>query len=270
MNLQQRILLGTMPNVLIVHLQRITTNFETWPITNEKINTRLEFPPILDLNRYSFKTNMEGKVKGKFEEKEIQDMMEQSDDNYIYRLVGVNVHRGSANRGHYWSLIHTKRGAEEPDPKENEADWLAVGKDSWKKFDDDETKYFSFRDLEKEAFGGDGTGLTNSEVDAYLASDDKKYGKSAYMLVYERKTKKQIREVRLKEEGKADPPVAIASQEPAADVEMAAPAESAGDGGANVVAEEVALVDYRSIQCFIPEWIRTIVSTDNTSFVVDR
>ena len=40
-----------------------------------------------------------------------------------------------------------------------------------------------------ETFGGDTTGLTNDEVNAMLASEDKKYGKSAYMLVYERKTK---------------------------------------------------------------------------------
>ena len=37
-------------------------------------------------------------------------------------------------------------------------------------------------------------------MDAVLASEDKKYGKSAYMLVYERKTKNQIREVRKKGE----------------------------------------------------------------------
>ena len=64
--LQNRTLLGSMPNVLIVHLQRITQNFETWPFTNEKINSRLEFPPILDLNKYSFKANMAGKVNGVF------------------------------------------------------------------------------------------------------------------------------------------------------------------------------------------------------------
>ena len=145
---------------------------------------------------------MEGKVDGKFEDAKIQELMELDDDDYIFRLVGVNVHRGSANRGHYWSVINTKRGEQEVEPKdkESEAEWLGVQKDVWKKFDDDEVKFFSFKDLEQEAFGGDSTGLTNAEMDAYLTSDDKKYGKSAYMLVYERKTKNKIREVKKKGE----------------------------------------------------------------------
>jgi ubiquitin C-terminal hydrolase len=33
-----------------------------------------------------------------------------SDDDYIYRLVGVNVHVGTADHGHYYSLIDIKRG----------------------------------------------------------------------------------------------------------------------------------------------------------------
>ena len=65
-----------MPNVLVVHLQRIMQDYSTWPFTNEKINSRLEFPPILDLNKYSFKTNMAGKVQGKFEDELLNDMME--------------------------------------------------------------------------------------------------------------------------------------------------------------------------------------------------
>ena len=43
-------------------------------------------------------------------DQKIADLMELTDDHYIYKLVGVNVHRGSANRGHYWSVINIKRG----------------------------------------------------------------------------------------------------------------------------------------------------------------
>ena len=32
------------------------------------------------------------------------------DDCFEYKLVGVNVHSGTANAGHYWSYINTHRG----------------------------------------------------------------------------------------------------------------------------------------------------------------
>lgn len=41
-----------------------------------------------------------------------------SDDDYIYRLVGVNVHVGTADHGHYYSLIDIKRGIQELNPFE--------------------------------------------------------------------------------------------------------------------------------------------------------
>jgi hypothetical protein len=42
-----------MPNVLIVHLQRIVFSFDTF--MNDKINSRFEFPQVMDLKDYSFK-----------------------------------------------------------------------------------------------------------------------------------------------------------------------------------------------------------------------
>jgi hypothetical protein len=36
-----------------------------------------------------------------------------------------------------------------------EADWLNVEKDNWRVFNDDEVKFFSFKDMAAEAFGGD-------------------------------------------------------------------------------------------------------------------
>ena len=51
--------------------------------------------------------------------------MRAQDDEYEYRLVGVNIHRGVADSGHYWSMIHVKRGQDEPDPAKNPAEWQA-------------------------------------------------------------------------------------------------------------------------------------------------
>lgn len=51
-DISKRVLLSSAPNVLIVHLQRIIFNFDTF--RNDKINTFFEFPYHLDLNPYSF------------------------------------------------------------------------------------------------------------------------------------------------------------------------------------------------------------------------
>lgn len=44
------------------------------------------------------------------------------DDEFIYKLTGVIIHQGTAEHGHYYSLINTKRGANEVD--ENKPEWL--------------------------------------------------------------------------------------------------------------------------------------------------
>lgn len=36
--------------------------------------------------------------------------MPEPEDCFEYKLVGVTVHSGSANAGHYWSYINTQRG----------------------------------------------------------------------------------------------------------------------------------------------------------------
>ena len=50
-----------------------------------------------------------------------------------------------------------------------------------------------------EAFGGDATGVKESEQQIYI-SEGQAYGKSAYMLVYERKTKSPVREIKIQGE----------------------------------------------------------------------
>lgn len=107
----------------------------------------------------------------------------------------MNIHIGSADHGHYYSIINTNRGVAEVDPYVKEAEWLNVEKDNWRVFNDEEVKYFSFKDLAAEAFGGNETALNQNEVQNFLASTEASYGKSAYMLVYERKKKKDINEV---------------------------------------------------------------------------
>jgi ubiquitin carboxyl-terminal hydrolase 34 len=131
-DVQKRTLITETPNVLIIHLQRIVFNFDTFQ--NDKLNQHFEFPALLDLKPYSYHEVMRreglGKNKPKTAEQEEQELKDKQDgvqkadeddkepaedDCYEYKLVGVNVHSGSANAGHYWSYINTVRGFEEKD-----------------------------------------------------------------------------------------------------------------------------------------------------------
>ena len=58
------------PNILIVHLKRIVFNFETF--NNDKVNSFLEFPNVLNLKNYSYHEVMkkEGRMKSKKDDEE--------------------------------------------------------------------------------------------------------------------------------------------------------------------------------------------------------
>lgn len=78
--------------------------------------------------------------------------MEKEDSEYIYKLVGVTIHVGQASHGHYYSLINTKRGKDEPD--ESKPEWELTDKDQWRTFDDETIKPYSFSDINADSFGG--------------------------------------------------------------------------------------------------------------------
>lgn len=77
-------------------------------------------------------------------ETELEALKKIEDDEYFYRLVGINIHVGTADHGHYYSIINIKRGSEEPIPSEDEAKWLKVESDTWKEFNDSDVKPFNF------------------------------------------------------------------------------------------------------------------------------
>lgn len=108
--------LAELPNVLIIHLQRIFYNYEI--DKNEKINSRLEFPKTLNLKNYTIeeltRKNVAGKSKGSSYESsenfETDDIYFKHSSYYEYHLVGTVVHTGTAETGHYFSYINTFRG----------------------------------------------------------------------------------------------------------------------------------------------------------------
>lgn len=199
--------------MLILHLQRLVFNFETFQ--NDKLNSFLEFPNTLDLKPYSYYDVMakeqrlpkkteknedeedeaeqvdEEPVKGekgqekKEEEEENPEPIE--DDCWEYKLVGVNVHSGTANAGHYWSYINTDRRTED----DNGPEWMRTEDDPWMEFNDSTVKDFKFEELEGDCFG-DKPG-SSSGYGGWGGFGGGRYGKSGYMLFYERKKKKDVK-----------------------------------------------------------------------------
>ena len=107
-----------LPNVLIVHLQRIIFNFDT--MMNEKINSKLEFPNELDLEPYTVEylekidanNAKTSPIKEEHEGPPVEEAKVEKDPSYYkYKLAGVVVHYGTADAGHYYSYINTNRGS---------------------------------------------------------------------------------------------------------------------------------------------------------------
>lgn len=88
----KRTIVASTPNVLFVHLQRIVFSFDTF--ANEKINTKLEFPKILNLKPYTVKgfAERENNHDAFRQDPELAPFLELDDDSFIYKLVGVTIH----------------------------------------------------------------------------------------------------------------------------------------------------------------------------------
>ena len=223
-DITKRTLLSETPNVLVVQLQRIVFDFDRFE--NQKVNTLFEFPDTLDLTPYSLNHIMksEGKLTkkdlGQEEESPTKKPGEESDQEgedefeglndeekkerieerqtfqesvrnnenecYQYKLVGVIIHVGTADAGHYYSLINTDRFQKD---NEQDEDWLDTSKDKWMEFNDSRVSDYNFEDLKADAYGG------SSGNDDFFGGIFKSssYGKSAYLLVYEKRYKKPIK-----------------------------------------------------------------------------
>eukprot|EP00743_Colponemidia_sp_Colp-15_P003962 GILK01004274.1.p1 GENE.GILK01004274.1~~GILK01004274.1.p1 ORF type:complete len:2187 (+),score=414.92 GILK01004274.1:440-6562(+) len=211
----KRSCLNKLPNILIIHCQRIVFNFDTF--MNEKINTHYEFPRHLDLEPYTkdglarreaqeeankskpaedSESNVHAQTE--FQAPPSSDERQGSDNGVVasqphenceYELVGVVVHDGTADSGHYYSFIRDRNPLGDKrkrsvvfnvnnDESEEDVD------DRWFEFNDSTVRPFDIKNLEEECFGGT---VEVSETDSYGTTKMKKeQTKNAYMLVYER------------------------------------------------------------------------------------
>ncbi|KAF7921904.1 uncharacterized protein EAE97_011195 [Botrytis byssoidea] len=145
----KRACLTDVPDNLIFHLKRFDFNLRT--LARNKINDYFTFPPSIDMRPYKveYLMNESGEVE--------EDMFE---------LVGVLVHSGTAESGHYYSYIRERPQVD--------------GKVNWMEFNDDSVTSWDPVFMEGSCFGG---------LD-YGTADDVPFEKnySAYMLFYQRRS----------------------------------------------------------------------------------
>lgn len=123
----------------------------------------------------------------------------ESDPCYDYKLVGVVLHQGpSAESGHYISYINTERG--DPVAKKHKYpsyNFMATESEKWLEFNDSLVKHFPFSSLEAECFGSNSYSSSVFSDDNYYQSSgfssDHDTRRCAYMLVYERAKKKDLK-----------------------------------------------------------------------------
>lgn len=197
--------LAELPNLFIVHLQRIVFNYDTF--RNDKVNSRLDFPKHLNLKSYTSEEickskNEESKDYNSDSKNEESFLFYSKDDSYYeYELVGVVVHTGTADAGHYYSYINVKREGMEDQMVYDKTNLNDVNK--WLEFNDTLIRGFNINNLEEECFGGAHQNMNSyTEVEETnnnnweakpVQYEEKDNIKNAYMLVYERKKKKPIK-----------------------------------------------------------------------------
>jgi len=128
----------TFPQTLIISLKRFRFNHAT--LRSQKIHDRFEYPTELDLKPF---------------------MLFRDEAEHKFNLVGVVVHSGNADEGHYYSFIQERDSQK------------------WYKFDDTNVCDFDPSNLGAQTYGG------NMPQSGFFRDRST----TAYMLIYERKQK---------------------------------------------------------------------------------
>ncbi|KAI0982944.1 hypothetical protein GJ496_012065 [Pomphorhynchus laevis] len=151
------------PDILIIQLKRFGYDWDRDIAV--KYDDYFEFSRQLDMTPFMLSRDTD--VCSNDSEKPVEY------DSPKYQLVGITVHSGHANGGHYYSFIQNSNEIGEP------------GK--WYKFDDNEVKMCEMRDdseLKDLCFGGNYT--ANDFTDAMYYKRPQHKWWSAYILIYER------------------------------------------------------------------------------------
>ncbi|XP_054154148.1 ubiquitin carboxyl-terminal hydrolase 34-like [Oppia nitens] len=190
---EKRACIKNLPKILCFNTMRYTFNMVT--MTKEKVNTHFSFPFQLDMAPYLEKNLIKASTTNNPKESvggdeamstdsnndQQQQQQQQPPNNLIspdtsteYVLIGVTVHTGTADGGHYYSFIRERETAS------------ACAQDKWYLFNDAEVKPFDKTQIATECFGGEMTSKTYDQVTDKFMDFSFEKTNSAYMLFYER------------------------------------------------------------------------------------
>lgn len=144
-----RTCLKSAPDSLIFHLKRF--DFDLTDFSRKKVHEHFAFPETLDIGLYNVD--------------HLSDPTSPHQED-LFDLVGVVVHFGNCENGHYYSYIRKRPGP----PGETSPTWL--------NFNDQEVDLFDPAEIPQKAFGGVTDDGYNRQYKLY----------SAYMLFYQRRT----------------------------------------------------------------------------------
>nr|XP_054759302.1 ubiquitin carboxyl-terminal hydrolase 34-like [Lytechinus pictus] len=162
---EKRACFKTLPKILSFNTMRYTFNMVT--MMKEKVNTHFSFPRQLDMSGYTEEALIS---KGRGSDV-ASTSSSQPPQSYLYELIGVTVHTGTADGGHYYSFIQDRVHRDQEE-------------DRWFMFNDAEVKPFDPKQLPAECYGGEMTTKTyDSVTDKYMDFSFEKTH-SAYMLFY--------------------------------------------------------------------------------------
>lgn len=166
---EKRACIKKLPKILAFNTMRYTFNMIT--MTKEKVNTYFSFPLTLDMAPYLEKNLLvitdehDGQLKSEEGESDSKSTK--------YELIGVTVHTGTADGGHYYSFIQDR------DPH-------SVTRNKWFFFNDAEVKPFDKSQLADQSFGGETTSKQYDQTNDKFFDCSIEKTNSAYMLFYER------------------------------------------------------------------------------------
>ena len=149
-----------LPRTLILVLKRFEFDYDT--LQKFKLNNYCEFPEELNMKEYT-QEYLDNKDCSEPQE------MNKPDNHYIYDLSGVIIHMGTADSGHYISLVK----------QENSEVWL--------EYNDCKVKTYDIENLKNDAFGGSDTFITKEGKTEMVDKQS-----NAYVLFYTRKVNNTI------------------------------------------------------------------------------
>ncbi|OWZ19038.1 Ubiquitin-specific protease [Phytophthora megakarya] len=158
----KRVCIKKLPQTLVCHLKRFEFDYDT--MEKMKINDFLEFPMEIDMFPYTSEALAAANNAGK------------TDKSILYDLVGVVVHSGTSDTGHYYSFIKDRH---EPQNQR------------WLEFNDEIVRDFDAETMGEECFGGEEVAQKWDALQGTYAPIVQMKRRSAYMLIYERRSAEQ-------------------------------------------------------------------------------